>query len=242
MYVCVHVCLVNTQLPLVLRLYLIANMATCCSNKRSAEIKEFIENKRRRLNDANKALDEAQAKFNETKKLLLEDIDKAYDELGDDAEHLNFLQFLVEAEIDMIYILPKYMMKMLYIEPMDSKNTNIFQKYQVNTPCSDDVLQKILSFRDSYKTGLVDVEVCISGDAESGWLDMLDSVKLKGTIDGATPIKYKTAIEKGSVLFYTDEDHFIPDDEADFEYSPDDDAFYSITHDTAVVWMKRVSH
>lgn len=215
--------------------------------EREVSIKDFIKSKRRRLDESNKALQDLRTGFEETKKKfeaaeakLKKEFNDAFDELGDEIEHLKFLNFLAKAETNVLYVLPFYIMNMLHIEPMHAgktgifnhEKTNIFHHYRLFTPCSEDVLRHILSFKNNYETGLMEIELRLFGNAKKGILD---------EIIGTDPENYELAMEDtGDVDFYTG-DNFLSFEEADtVEINEDNNDFCLGYHTVTVVWMKKI--
>lgn len=106
-----------------------------------------------------------------------------------DGEHLTFLEWLSKAQSGVIYVLPRFLMDILQLR----RDQNLFQAYEMLMPCSNDVLQQILMWRDHFDTGTMNIHVGVSGAANEKVLRQVESTE---------PRNFITAIVDESIEFY----------------------------------------
>lgn len=204
-------------------------------------MKAFIKSKRKRINQATKAYRYVTKRHRDIEILLYGAIADAEDELGDDLEHIKFLDFLSTFDgTDVLYVLPHYMMKLLQMDALDpekNRDANIFDYYERLTECSSDVLEKILSFRDNYKTGLMKVCVQLTGDSRDREVaDVYDTIP--NAFELAMHGDYQTLeFYVGQPSLFLDSDRNLLDDMiVDKKKRTVSACVYA-----PVIWMKRVS-
>lgn len=197
--------------------------------KRKSRASAFVNNKCRKLEEAERQLEAANAEYMKAKRKV-DELEGAYESLECDVIHLELLKFMTECKYDTLYLLPKYVMKELDLEDVAACGTSIFDVYQQRRPCSEDLLQQILAFRRDFKCGLLKLKLFLTGK------QALTAVR------HVTPNSFVPAMLDGSadLSFYID-DSQVELQEASNVKRIAKKACCSGTYSIKLIWMKRIS-